>query len=280
MSVNKKKFIRYFSIQFAKYIMGRFYIIRKIYKIFSKIIYSDKIIPDINDYIRISSSQSELLNDLSVSGVSKKLFLKKEINDFILNNYKNSKFISSKIFNQDRCEFKNLSDFENSKIISPFLELQNKDFDLLFDKISKSKKILDIAKNYLGHVKKIEIKLTYSPVVNLEDDQREKYKQTVNWHYDIHDLNFIYVFFYITGANRLSGAHEVIIKSHKKKKFFKHLIGSAIQSDDSLKSYYDKRNFFIIEGSPGEGFIEDTSCFHRALKPIEQPRLCLQLRYN
>ena len=278
--INYKNFNRYFSLTFARYILGRFYTIRKIYKILNKILFTSKVHPDINDYIIFNSSQNELLNDLTVSGVSKKLFLKKEINNFILDNYKNSKFISEKIFKQDRHEFKNFNDFKKSKIISPFFELENEDFKALFDKISKSRELLEIAKKYLGSVKKIDIRLTYSTVVNLEDAQREKYRQTVNWHYDVHDLNFLYAFFYISGANRLSGSHEVIKKSHKKKMFFKHLVGSVIQSDYDLRNYYDNENFFTIEGLPGEGFIEDTSCFHRALKPIEQPRLCLQVRYH
>ena len=75
--------------------------------------------------------------------------------------------------------------------------------------------------------KKIDTKLTYSTVVNLEDSEREKYRQTVKWHYDVHDLNFLYIFFYISGADKYSGAHELIKNSHNKKSFFKHLIGSA-----------------------------------------------------
>ena len=83
----------------------------------------------------------------------------------------------------------------------------------------------------------------------MEDAQREEYRQTVNWHYDVHDLNFLYAFFYISGANRLSGSHEVIKKSHKKKMFFKHLVGSVIQSDYDLRNYYDNEKFYLI-GNP------------------------------
>ena len=144
--INYKKINRYFSISFARYILGRFYTIRKIYKILNKILFTSKILPDVNNYITFNSSQNELLNDLTVSGVSKKIFLKKEINNFILDNYKNSRFISEKIFKQDRYEFKNFNDFKKSKIILPFFELENKDFKVLFDKISKSKELLEIAK--------------------------------------------------------------------------------------------------------------------------------------
>ena len=68
--------------------------------------------------------------------------------------------------------------------------------------------------------------------------------------------------------------------SHLNKKFFKHLIGSARQEEEKLEQDYNKNDFIFVEGSAGHGFIEDTSCYHRALKPINKPRLCLQFRYH
>lgn len=274
------KLNRYLSINFLRYILGRFYLIRKIYKIINKTLNSNKILFDVNNYIILKSSEDQILNDLSIEGVSKKICLKKEINDFILDNFDKCKFLSYKVYNKETYEFNNFYEFKNSRKDIPLLELKNKDFHELFDRISRSEKLLKIVKDYLGNVKKIDIRLTYSTVSNLDDVEREKWRQTVNWHFDVHDLNFLYVFFYISGADKFSGSHEVIIKSHKKKLFFKHLIGSAIQSDKSLKNFYDKKDFLTIEGSEGEGFIEDTSCFHRALKPIDQSRLCLQIRYH
>jgi len=274
------KLNRYLSINFLRYILGRFNLIRKIYKIINKTLNSNKILFDVNNYIILKSSEDQILNDLSIEGVSKKICLKKEINEFILDNFDKCKFLSYKAHNKEKYEFNNFYEFKNSKKDIPLLELKNKDFRELFDRISRSEKILKIAKDYLGNVKKIDIRLTYSTVSNLDDVEREEWRQTVNWHFDVHDLNFLYVFFYISGADKFSGSHEVIIKSHKKKLFFKHLIGSATQSDKSLKNFYDKKDFLTIEGSEGEGFIEDTSCFHRALKPIDQTRLCLQIRYH
>jgi len=274
------KLNRYLDINFLRYILGRFYLIIKIHKIINKTLNSNKILFDVNNYIILKSSEDQILNDLSIEGVSKKICLKKEINDFILDNFDKCKFLSYKVYNKETYEFNNFYEFKNSRKDIPLLELKNKEFHELFDRISRSEKLLKIAKDYLGNVKKINIRLTYSTVSNLDDVEREEWRQTVNWHFDVHDLNFLYVFFYISGADKSSGSHEVIIKSHKKKLFFKHLIGSAIQSDKSLKNFYDKKDFLTIEGSEGEGFIEDTSCFHRALKPIDQSRLCLQIRYH
>ena len=96
----------------------------------------------------------------------------------------------------------------------------------------------------------------------------------------MYGLHYIYVFFYITDCNINSGAHQIIRGSHTKKKFFKHLIGSAKKTEAQLKNDYNLHDFINIEGPAGQGFIEDTSCFHRALPPENEPRLALQFRYS
>lgn len=92
-------------------------------------------------------------------------------------------------------------------------------------------------------------------------------------------IKFFIRFFYISGSDEKSGAHQVIKGSHNNKSLLKHMFGSVIQRDRDLRNYYKKKDFFIIKGQKGRGFLEDTSCFHRALKPILKPRLCLQIRY-
>lgn len=275
-----KKLRNYFKLNYLKYIFGRFIFVRKIYKTIKKNFLITKISPDASEHVSSTIPKNKIIDNLVTEGFATEISLKKETNNFILNNYKNSEFISYKIYNQERYVFKNFNHLQNSKINIPFLEVHNNNLFPLFDKISRSKILLDIATNYLGNVKKIDTKLTYSTVVNLEDSERERYRQTVNWHYDVHDLNFLYVFFYISGADKYSGAHEIIKNSHNNKSFFKHLIRSAKHNDNNLRKFYNGEDFFIIEGNPGEGFIEDTSCFHRALKPSLKPRLCLQLRYH
>ncbi len=98
------------------------------------------------------------------------------------------------------------------------------------------------------------------------------------FHFDVHALNFIYVFFYLTDVDSQSGAHELIPGSHRKKKLA-HLLSGARKSDAEIHDYYGGRST-VISGAAGSGFIEDTSCFHRALPPIARPRLALQIRYS
>ena len=278
------KIKRYFSLSFLKYIFGRFLIIRQLRKKFRKIFKYKKNISYLkNNHVKLKSSKQLILNKLENYGISSDIFLDKEINNYILKNYKESEFSCHKQYGNKNF-FKNydeLNDYINqNKQVPPYFELKNQKFEDLFEEISRSNEILDIVKSYLGDIKKIDIKLNYSTVCNLNDNLREAYHQTVNWHYDVHDINFVYVFFYINGSDKNSGAHQVIKGSHKKKKFFKHLIGSVKQNDNDLKEFYKEDDFFIIEGEKGEGFIEDTSCYHRALPPKLNSRLCLQLRYH
>lgn len=107
---------------------------------------------------------------------------------------------------------------------------------------------------------------------------RESLNQTVMFHYDVHALNFLYIFFYLTDCDRFSGAHEMIPGSHRKKSL-RLLMSSARKSDDEIYRLYPACNL-IIEGEKGFGFIEDTSCFHRALPPLKEERITLQIRYS
>lgn len=278
------KLKRYFSLDFMRYIFGRFLLIRKLKKKFRRYYkYKKTILNSEFNYVKIKSSKNEIIKNLEDYGISNEIHLEKKINDFILENYKKSEFSCHQRYGKTN-NFKNYEDlknnFEKNKEIPPYFELKNQAFNKLFQEISRSSEILEIVRNYIGDIKKIDIKLNYSTVSNLDNNLREIYHQTVNWHFDVHDINFVYVFFYINGSDKNSGAHEVIKGSHKKKKFFKHLIGSAKQQDSKLRKFYNENDFFIIEGKEGDGFIEDTSCYHRALPPKSNSRLCLQLRYH
>ena len=218
------KIKRYFSLNFLKYIFGRFLLIRQLKKKFRKIFSYKKSISNLtNNHVKLKFSKKFILNKLENYGISNDIFLEKDVNNFILDNYKKSEFSCHKQYSNKKF-FKNydeLKDYINqNNDIPPYFELKNKKFDNLFNEISRSSEILDIVRNYLGDIKKIDIRLNYSTVCNLNDNLREVYHQTVNWHYDVHDINFVYVFFYINGSNKNSGAHEVIKGSHKKKKIF------------------------------------------------------------
>ena len=262
------------------YILGRFKLIRLLTKKFRTLINNKKdIIHSNNNHIKNEVELNHVLEKLNKEGYYEGLQLNKNTLDKLLSLSNSSSFIDNN--NRKFNNFKSIDEY-NSNNTKPccLLKLTNIELDNLIHDISRDKYLLNLVNNYLGGVNKIESKVQWSTVCNTTEDWREKNGQTITYHYDVHDLNFVYIFFYLTDCNLKSGAHQIIKGSHIKKNFFKHLVGSVKQTEKDLKQYFIEDKFITIEGQKGSGFIEDTSCFHRALPPVDKPRLTLQIRYS
>lgn len=148
-------------------------------------------------------------------------------------------------------------------------------------KIISDPTLLAVITKHLGYTpKKIEPRLFWSFVnATVSDEYRIKNWQTVKYHFDVDGYNFIYANFYLTKVDAGSGAHIMIQGSHKKKPL-KMLFHSAVQTDDAVLHYFGKHNEILIEGDAGFGFVQDSSCYHKALAPIAADRLMLQLRFK
>ncbi|MDC1463990.1 phytanoyl-CoA dioxygenase family protein [Alphaproteobacteria bacterium] len=262
------------------YILGRFKLIRQLTKKFRALVNKEKIIiHSNNNYLTDQVDLSNTLEKLNKEGYCEGLKLNKDVLDKLLLLSSSSDYID----NNNRI-FKSIKSIDeyNNKNNKPccLLKLTNVELNKLANNISRDKYLLNLVNNYLGYINKIESKVQWSTVCNTTNDWREENGQTVTYHYDVHDLNFVYVFFYLTDCNVSSGAHQIIKGSHVKKNFFTHLVGSVKQTEKDLKQYFIEDKFITIEGQKGSGFIEDTSCFHRALPPLDKPRLTLQIRYS
>ena len=262
------------------YILGRFKLIRQLTKKFRALVNKRKIIiHSNNNYLTDQVDLSNTLEKLNKEGYCEGLKLNKDVLDKLLLLSSSSDYID----NNNRI-FKSIKSIDeyNNKNNKPccLLKLTNVELNKLANNISRDKHLLNLVNNYLGYINKIESKVQWSTVCNTTNDWREENGQTVTYHYDVHDLNFVYVFFYLTDCNVSSGAHQIIKGSHVKKNFFTHLVGSVKQTEKDLKQYFIEDKFITIEGQKGSGFIEDTSCFHRALPPLDKPRLTLQIRYS
>jgi len=262
------------------YILGRFKLIRQLTKKFRALVNKEKIIiHSNNNYLTDQVDLSNTLEKLNKEGYCEGLKLNKDVLDKLLLLSSSSDYIDSN--NRIFKSIKSIDEY-NNKNNKPccLLKLTNVELNKLANNISRDKYLLNLVNNYLGYINKIESKVQWSTVCNTTNDWREENGQTVTYHYDVHDLNFVYVFFYLTDCNVSSGAHQIIKGSHVKKNFFTHLVGSVKQTEKDLKQYFIEDKFITIEGQKGSGFIEDTSCFHRALPPLDKPRLTLQIRYS
>ena len=137
-----------------------------------------------------------------------------------------------------------------------------------------------IVRTYLGHEPhEVMTILNWSFASDFSDDQRRRLKHhVIDYHYDVGGYNFVYANFYITDTDRYSGAHVMMKRSHNRKPL-RMLLGSASASEESVRKQFGIENEITIEGPAGTGFVQDTSCYHRATPPTRGDRLMLAVRF-
>ena len=138
----------------------------------------------------------------------------------------------------------------------------------------------DAASSFLGYrARRVSSWLFWSFASQLSDAERRAANQTIDFHYDVDGYNFMYANFYLVDTNAGNGAH-VLIEGSSRKKRWRHLMGIARLTDDEALAAYGHAAERVIKGRAGFGFLEDSSCYHKALPPRGGDRLILQLRYR
>jgi hypothetical protein len=84
----------------------------------------------------------------------------------------------------------------------------------------------------------------------------------------------VYANFYITDTDRNSGAHVINERSHNRKPL-RMLLGLASADESSVRKPFGIQSEITIEGPAETGFVQDTSCSHRAIPPTHRDRLVL-----
>lgn len=140
--------------------------------------------------------------------------------------------------------------------------------------------LYEAATLFLGYrPRQVSSWLFWSLANHLADDARRAAYQTIDYHYDVDGMNFLYANFYLLDTTALTGAH-VLIKGSGRRKKLRNLLGISRLSDAEAVEIYGRESECTIEGAAGSGFLEDTSCYHKALAPKTGDRLMLQLRYQ
>jgi hypothetical protein len=138
----------------------------------------------------------------------------------------------------------------------------------------------DAASSFLGYrARRVSSWLFWSFASQLSDAERRAMNQTIDFHYDVDGYNFMYANFYLVDTTTENGAH-VLIEGSSRRKRWSHLMGIARLSDADALAAYGRDAERVIEGPAGFGFLEDSSCYHKALPPRGGDRLILQLRYR
>jgi hypothetical protein len=139
--------------------------------------------------------------------------------------------------------------------------------------------VIRVASRYLGYTPtRHRARLIWSFVCDASNEVRESEGQTVTYHFDVENYNFVYANYYLTDVDARGGAHTMVVGTHDDKPLA-WLLSSARRSDDEILKHYGADRELTLVGAAGFGFIQDSSCYHRALAPIDRARLMLQIRY-
>ncbi|HEY2516495.1 MAG TPA: hypothetical protein VGI39_36745 [Polyangiaceae bacterium] len=139
--------------------------------------------------------------------------------------------------------------------------------------------ILEVLELHLGYRPlQAQVRLLRSFLSDATDEERRFVQQTIDYHFDVHSYSFGYLSFYLTDVDADSGPHIMIRGSHDKKPL-RWLFDSAIKPDDAIERYYGKDHVLMIAGHAGTGFLQDASCYHKALPPRARARTMIQIRY-
>ena len=106
------------------------------------------------------------------------------------------------------------------------------------------------------------------------DNEEEFYNPDFGFHYDLDDYRFLKLFIYLTDVDLNSGPHYIIRQSHKMNAWFRFF--NRRLSEKSAERY--QKNIEVMLGKKGEGFFEDTLCYHKGSRPTK-PRLIFQLEF-
>jgi hypothetical protein len=136
-----------------------------------------------------------------------------------------------------------------------------------------------IVRGYLGHApRRVMTLLHWSFASDVAYSKLLSLNVTLDYHYDVAGFDFCYASFYILDTDHNSGAHVMMKRSHNKKPL-RMLLGSARASEAAVRRQFGIANEITIEGRAGLGFVQDTSCYHRATPPVDRDRLMLAIRF-
>lgn len=147
-------------------------------------------------------------------------------------------------------------------------------------RVCRDPALLSAVTEFLGYAPTKTIpRLFWSFVTDVSDDDRRRLGQTIDWHFDVHDFHFCSASFYLTDVNAGAGAHALVRGSHHGKSI-RMLLGSANASEDEVLARFGRERMMVVEGPAGTGFLEDTSCYHKAMAPTDRDRLMFQIWFS
>lgn len=98
------------------------------------------------------------------------------------------------------------------------------------------------------------------------------------YHHDLHRLQFVKLFMYLTDVDAESGPHAMIQGTHRSRPDVMWADGR--RTDDEVKKAGILDKEARITGKAGTLFLVDTSALHKGVHPTEKARLLAQVQYS
>lgn len=230
--------------------------------------FKDKLKTDPLEDLTTAPLPSEIVEELSIQGFSSTITLSQELLSEIENQVSNTPFVNLKT---GKGEFY----LNNNNLINPgdayLYNLDNPHLENSELNRFASTTIKPIADAYLGANSKVlntQIWASFS-------DENNTYNPDFGFHYDLDDYRFLKLFIYLTDVNEDNGPHQIIAKSHKFNAFYRFF---NRRLEEPLSKQYES-NVNVMLGKKGDGFFEDTLCYHKGTRPLK-PRMILQVQYG
>jgi len=109
---------------------------------------------------------------------------------------------------------------------------------------------------------------------------KEEIQTGRRFHFDLYAWRSLSGFFYLTDVDEDAGPHVCVLSSHRRKALRHQFSTSRWREDAEIERVYGRGNLRTILGPAGTGFLEDPTCFHKAVPPARAPRLVLQLLWG
>lgn len=143
--------------------------------------------------------------------------------------------------------------------------------------ISSDPLLLSIVQDYLGVPPIFD-----TPVVFLNStaplDDRGLSDTAQQYHHDLHRLQFVKLFIYLTDVDAGSGPHAMIPGTHRSRP--DHMWNDGRHSDEKVAKAGLLDGEVRITGKAGTLFLVDTSALHKGVHPVDRSRLLAQVQYT
>lgn len=137
--------------------------------------------------------------------------------------------------------------------------------------LANNRRLLEMAASYIGCKPTIsQLGLRWS----FPKDGTRSDLQT--FHRDSEDWRYLKVLIYLTDVGPNDGPHAYVRGTHKTRATMR----LRVQSDNEIHEQYGSERVIVATGERGFGFAVDTAGVHKGSRPLDRPRLMLQIQYS